>query len=488
MANTIRIKRRASSGSTGAPSSLKNGELAYNESDNRLYYGYGDDGAGNATSVPAIAGSGLLDTDYVDIDSTQTVTGAKTFSGVLNSTGDFKIDSVTVSASAANINQLTGTTLGNVVTLNKGISDTNLLQSGASVTNNDFLRVAATGGSSSKIIGRSAAEVRGDIGAAPTGGVNTIVTVGTITTGTWNGSVIADAYLSGNTAHLDTTQTFTGAKTFDAVISADGGISSNGSSLTVGSATTAVSILKDLEVAADLTVDTTTLHVDSANNNVGVGTITPSASYKLDVVGAVRASTNIHADGNLSSTGNFETYGSATITSIANANADTDIFLVADSNGLVKKRSGAQVRSDIGATRDALGIDTDDTVTFGNIVTAGYLRGPAVFTIDPAAHGDDSGKVVIAGDLQVDGTTTTVNSTEVTIADKSLTLANTANASSTLNSAGLLLGVDTNSPPALGSGALVEFVYVHTDTRMVLSSAMKITGGLEDTVIDGGSF
>ena len=45
----------------------------------------------------------------------------------------------------------------------------------------------------------------------------------------------------------------------------------------------------------------------------------------------------------------------------------------------------------------------------GNIVTTGYLRGPASFVIDPAAHGDDTGTVVIAGNLQVDGLTTTIN-------------------------------------------------------------------------------
>jgi hypothetical protein len=54
-------------------------------------------------------------------------------------------------------------------------------------------------------------------------------------------------------------------------------------------------------------------------------------------------------------------------------------------------------------------------VSLGNITTTGYLRGPATFTIDPAAHGDDTGTVVIAGNLQVDGTTTTINSTSVTI-------------------------------------------------------------------------
>lgn len=59
MASTIRIKRRWV-GSPGAPASLASGELAYNGLDNILYLGYGDDGAGNATSVVPIAGSGWL--------------------------------------------------------------------------------------------------------------------------------------------------------------------------------------------------------------------------------------------------------------------------------------------------------------------------------------------------------------------------------------------------------------------------------------------
>jgi hypothetical protein len=58
MANTLRIKRRPSSGSTGAPSSLYNGELAFNEKDNILYYGYGSGVGGVATSFPSIGGSG----------------------------------------------------------------------------------------------------------------------------------------------------------------------------------------------------------------------------------------------------------------------------------------------------------------------------------------------------------------------------------------------------------------------------------------------
>lgn len=61
MANTVRIKRRAAGGAAGAPTSLANAELAFNEQDDVLYYGKGTGGAnGTATSVIAIAGPGYI--------------------------------------------------------------------------------------------------------------------------------------------------------------------------------------------------------------------------------------------------------------------------------------------------------------------------------------------------------------------------------------------------------------------------------------------
>ncbi len=60
MANTIRIKKRAATGDVGAPTTLAPSEIAFNEnaSDLKLYYGLGDDGNGEATSVIVIGGSG----------------------------------------------------------------------------------------------------------------------------------------------------------------------------------------------------------------------------------------------------------------------------------------------------------------------------------------------------------------------------------------------------------------------------------------------
>jgi hypothetical protein len=112
MANTIRIKRRASGGATGAPASLENAELAYNESDagnGVLYYGYGTGGAGgSATSVVAIGGDGA----FVNLTGTQTVSGDKTFTGSLTLNGA-TIDAITTTGNVVVGGDLTvnGTTM-----------------------------------------------------------------------------------------------------------------------------------------------------------------------------------------------------------------------------------------------------------------------------------------------------------------------------------------------------------------------------------------
>lgn len=68
MANTFKIKRRTS-GSSGAPASLYNGELAFNEVDNKLYYG----AAGGV--IKEIGGDGA----FITLNTQQTISQAKTF-------------------------------------------------------------------------------------------------------------------------------------------------------------------------------------------------------------------------------------------------------------------------------------------------------------------------------------------------------------------------------------------------------------------------
>lgn len=83
MANTIRIKRRSAAGAAGAPTILAPAELAYNENDNTLYYGFGDGGSGNSSSVISVAGSGA----FMTTGTTQTISVAKTFSNITISGG-----------------------------------------------------------------------------------------------------------------------------------------------------------------------------------------------------------------------------------------------------------------------------------------------------------------------------------------------------------------------------------------------------------------
>jgi hypothetical protein len=66
-----------------------------------------------------------------------------------------------------------------------------------------------------------------------------------------------------------------------------------------------------------------------------------------------------------------------------------------------------------------------------NSMISNILKVPSIFTIDPSGHGTGgteniTGKVVILGDLEVKGTTTTINSNRVDISDLSITLASNA--------------------------------------------------------------
>ena len=77
------------------------------------------------------------------------------------------------------------------------------------------------------------------------------------------------------------------------------------------------------------------------------------------------------------------------------------------------------------------------TFSGANTTLAGELRGPSTFTIDPAVVGDDTGTVVIKGNLQVDGTTTTINSTTLTVDDKNIVLGSGAANDAAADGAGI---------------------------------------------------
>ena len=107
----------------------------------------------------------------------------------------------------------------------------------------------------------------------------------------------------------------------------------------------------------------------------------------------------------------------------------------------------------------------------GNATLTGYLAGPATFTIDPAAVGDNTGTVVIAGDLQVDGTTTTINSTTLTVDDKNIVVASGAANAAAADGAGLTV-----------DGASATFTYAATGDKWTANKPLDL--GANDLLAD----
>ena len=91
-----------------------------------------------------------------------------------------------------------------------------------------------------------------------------------------------------------------------------------------------------------------------------------------------------------------------------------------ESNGVVG--TGTE-KYNLGFT-DTVNLKVTGITTLGSIgISTGIISGPSVTYIDPAAVGDNTGTVVIKGDLQVDGTQTIVNSSTMTVTDKNIEMA-----------------------------------------------------------------
>jgi trimeric autotransporter adhesin len=156
-------------------------------------------------------------------------------------------------------------------------------------------------------------------------------------------------------------------------------------------------------------------------NLVVTGSITAS------LTGTATTTTNIpNLTGAIASVNTTTSLGSFTSSQLATALTDetgSGSAVFATSPTLVTPVLGAASATSINAS----GIATASqfvTGTSGSAIgiNTNTISGPATITIDPAAVGDNTGLVVIKGDLQIDGTTTTINSTTVTVDDKNIIL------------------------------------------------------------------
>tara|TARA_R100001510_G_scaffold57302_1_gene64914 strand:+ start:220 stop:1785 length:1566 start_codon:yes stop_codon:yes gene_type:complete len=357
MANTLRIKRRAS-GSAGAPSSLANAEICFNEVDDTLFYGKGTGGAGGtASSIVAIGGDGA----FASLSGNQTISGNKTFTGTVDLSGatlsgnttfsnNLTVSGdLTVSGTTTTVNSTTvdvadkNITLGNVgsptdstadgggITL-KGATDHTILWTNSTDSWDFSEHVNIASGKEFKINGTSVLS-GSTLGSGVTG--SSLTSVGTLTSGTWSASTIAvnkggtgqtsftnGQLLIGNTTGNTLTKaTLTAGDNVTITNSAGGitiaasgapvagdGIEVSGSTVSIDAKANGGLVIESSELAVDLGASsiTGTLAVGDGGTGatsasgartalgVAIGSDTQAHSAKLDAVAALAVS-----DGNI---------------------------------------------------------------------------------------------------------------------------------------------------------------------------------------------
>jgi len=226
-------------------------------------------GVWNGTAVT----SAYLDSDTAHLTTAQTFTSVKTFAKGIIIDGDYTetntTDGAAVHVDASDITDGTTSASGTVAAFRHvSIEAPRLLATNSSVTTTNastlYIKgppIASTNQTITNtwalLVDSGNARFDGDIDlegdmdingtletdALTVGGTNVltgslITTLGTISAGVWNGTVIASSYLDADTAHLSGTQSFTGTKTFDETIS--GAIDGNAATATTLATTRAI--------------------------------------------------------------------------------------------------------------------------------------------------------------------------------------------------------------------------------------------------------
>ena len=233
---------------------------------------------------------------------------------------------------------------------------------------------------------------------------------------------------------------------------------------------------------------TSTAGTDLTISPLGGQQIVLDGTIVIDA-GVVTGATSITSTaftGNI--TGNVTSSGTSTLatvdinggaidgTTIGSSTASTGAFTTLSASGTstlstVDINAGAIDGTAIGSSSASTGAFT--TLTGGNTTLTGYLRGPATFTIDPATHGDNTGSVVIAGNLTVNGTTTTVNSETLNVVDKQITVAFGAANAAAANGAGIKVD---------GADAILSYDATNDRFTMNKSLASNLVGNVTGNV------
>ena len=245
---TIRLKKRASSGSAGAPSSLAPSEVAFNEADKVLYYGYGDAGDGTSSSIISVAGEGaVMHLGNVN----QTAAGNKTFSGNLTVGGN-----LTVNGTTSTLNTTNSVVKDKLIELGNGTSGS---------PSGDAGIVIERGSSSNAFIGWDESSDKFTVG-----------------TGTFTGASTGDLSITKGTLDANLTGNVTGNVT---------GNTSGSSGSCTGNAATSTALANGRTVGMTGDVVWTSASFDGTGNVTGTATI-QAGSVERTMLDLVSTSSN----------------------------------------------------------------------------------------------------------------------------------------------------------------------------------------------------
>ena len=499
MAAVIRIKR---STGTSAPGSLKTGEIAYSagtgtsaNAGDRMFFGKGDDGSGNATSVVVIGGeyfANLLDHTpgtltassaiIVDANSKvdQLLSGNIVIAGATNTiTG---LADPSVSSGAATKNYVDTQVAANNdldVAGDTGTDNIELGSESLTFTGGTGLSSAVTAGTVTFSIDNTgvSASTYGSSTAIP---VITVNAQGQITSATTASiastlNLAGDAASSGSVSLLDSDLSIVGGEGIDVTASGNGftiagedasttnkGIASfNTNDFSVSSG--AVSIKAG--GVSNSQLENSSLTVTAGTGLTGGGSVSLGGTTTLNVIGG---------DGITANANEIEvTVDNSTIE--LSASDGSGAIRVKDSGITNAKLANSSVT--IGSTSISLGassttlagltqVDIDNIRIMDNTVASST----GVLYIDPNPIDSDGGEVIVRGNLTVQGVTTTVNSTTVSINDKNLVLADSAANAGEADGGGLTIG------GAGYSGTQATFTFNGSNDEWEMNKTLNMTG------------
>ena len=296
------------------------------------------------------------------------------------------------------------------------------------------------------------------------GGDRLYIGMGTETSGNAVNHVII-----GGKRYTDMVDAATSANTASAIVKRDASGNFNAGIITadlVGNSATTTKWLnaRSLSLTGDATatlasVDgsaniSTAITFATVNSNVGTyGSTTQIPVVTVNAKGLVTSVTTANISTNLNIAGGT---GTDTVA------LGTDTLTFAGGTGVATTVTNNQVSFAIGQA-----VGTSDNVTFNNVTVSGSLNSDDI----TAANISVAGNATITGNLTVQGTTTTVNSTAVSITDVNLTLAKDATTAAAAEGAGLTI-----------AGAGATFTYTSANDRWNLNKALVVATVYGDLV------